>query len=209
MTVPKRRYSMTARAAKAQATRDRIRESAMAIYAERPIDDFTLENVARRAETTVQTVLRAFGSKEDLMLSALTAHVRSRIPAKPDKPGDVPAAVRAIFDIYETVGDLVIARLNDERRIPALKPKLDEGRTEHAQWVGRAFDPFIRGRSDVFEMLNALTDVYIWKLLRRDRGLDRHEAESIVTAMISCVLKETTDGKIAVAELVGRRKSAT
>lgn len=209
MTAPKRRYSMTARAAKAQATRDRIRESAAALYAERPIDEFTLENVARSAQTTVQTVLRAFGSKEDLMLSALTTHVRSQIPSKPATPGDVQTAVRAIFDIYETVGDLVIARLGDERRLPALKPKLDEGRTEHAQWVARAFEPFIHDRPNVFEMLNVLTDVYVWKLLRRDRGLGRQQAEAIVATMIDSVLKETTDGKDAVAELVGRRKSST
>jgi hypothetical protein len=59
MTVRKRRYTMTARATKAQETRDQIRESAIAIYCERPIGDFTLEDVARRAGTTVQTVLRA------------------------------------------------------------------------------------------------------------------------------------------------------
>ena len=62
---------MTARAAKADGTQERIVESAMAFYFERPIDDFTLDAVADRAETTVQTVLRAFGSKDDLLFAAL------------------------------------------------------------------------------------------------------------------------------------------
>jgi hypothetical protein len=54
MTVPKRRYTTTARATKAQERRERIGESAIAIYCERPSED-----VAPRAGTTVQTVLRA------------------------------------------------------------------------------------------------------------------------------------------------------
>ena len=206
MTAPKRRYSMTARATKAQATRDRICSAAASLYRERPVEDFTLEDVAHRAQTTVQTVLRAFGSKEDLMLAALTALVQSGTAIKPSRPGDVGAAVREIFDIYETVGDVVIARLGDERRMPALKPSLDEGRASHREWVAQAFAPFLRGDSDLFEMLNVLTDVYVWKLLRRDRGFDRAAAESIVFTMIASILKESTDGKDAVAELVGRRQ---
>jgi hypothetical protein len=67
----------------------------------------------------------------------------------------------------------------------------------------------IEGRPELFEMLNVLTDIYVWKLLRRDRGLDRTRAEAIVASMISAVLKEFSDGEHAVAELVGRRESAT
>lgn len=208
MTTPKRRYSMIARAAKAQATRDRIRESAMAIYCERPIEDFTLEDVARRAGTTVQTVLRAFGSKEELVLEALGALAASGVPARRTAPGDIPAAVRVIFDIYETIGDVQIARLADERRHPSLKPLLDEGRAGHRDWVEAAFAPYVQGRPDLFEMLNAVTDVYVWKVLRRDRGLDRAHAEAILTTMISALLKECTNGETVVAELVGRREPA-
>jgi|SRR5690242_9497096 len=199
MTTPKRRYSMTSRAAKAQATRDRIRESAMAIYRERPVEDFTLEDVAHRAQTTVQTVLRAYGSKEDLMLAALTGLVQSGAPTKPAKPGNVEAAVREIFDIYETVGDLVVARLGDERRLPALKASLDEGRAGHRDWVALAFAPYLCENPQLFEMLNVLTDVYVWKVLRRDRGLDRASAHSVVVTMISSVLKECSDGEAALA----------
>lgn len=199
MTVTKRRYDMTARAAKAQETRERIREAAMALYSDRPIEDFTLEDVARRANTTVQTVLRAFGSKEDLVLAALTGLHESGTLLKPTTPGDVAAAVRAHFDIYETVGDVVVARLGDERRIPALKPALEQGRAGHCEWVATVFAPQLRDNPELFEMLNVLTDVYVWKLLRRDRGLDRAAAESIVVNMIACVLKEASDEQSTLA----------
>ncbi|HEY8320450.1 MAG TPA: helix-turn-helix domain-containing protein [Candidatus Baltobacteraceae bacterium] len=184
----KRRYSMAGRAATAQATRERIRTAAAELYRERSIADFTLDDVARRAGTTVKTVLRAFGSKEDLVMAALTTLARSGIPTKPAVPGDVAAAVREIFDIYETVGDLVIARLSDERRLPALKASLDEGRAGHREWVARAFEPFIQADAGLLEMLDVITDVYVWKLLRRDRQLERAAAESIMLAMLRAVL---------------------
>lgn len=199
MKAPKRRYTMTARADKARETRERICAAAAELYRERAIEDFTLDDVARRARTTVQTVLRAFGSKEDLVLAALTSLVQSGTPMKPVQCADPADAVREIFDIYEAVGDVVIARLADERRLPALKSSLDEGRAGHAEWVARVFEPYTCENPQIFEMLNALTDVYIWKLLRRDRGLSRASAESVVTAMISCVLKECSDGKTALA----------
>lgn len=199
MAVIKRRYTMTSRAQKAQATRDRIRDAAMTLYRERSLEDFTLEDVARLAQTTVQTVLRAYGSKEDLVMAALTALMQKGTPAKPASTGDVADAVREIFDIYETIGDVVIARLADERRLPALKTKLEEGRAGHREWVAHVFAPYVRANSELFEMLNVMTDVYVWKLLRRDRGLNRSAAQSIMLNMISSALKGASDGESALA----------
>jgi AcrR family transcriptional regulator len=209
-----RSYVMTARAAKAAATRARIRASAMQLYRERAVEDFTLEEVAKRAETTVQTVLRAFGSKDRLVYAALEEMVAHGMPLKPTPPGDVPAAVTAHFEIYEGMGDLVIERLNDERRRPALKAGLDEGRKSHREGVKLAFAPQLEraggdARSQLLEILTVLTDVYVWKLLRRDRKLSRRAAEAIVCKMINGVTStEAAHGEDIVVELVGRRKSA-
>jgi len=107
----KRPYVMTARAAKAEATRARIRASAIELYSGGAIEEFTLDEVARRAGTTVQTILRTFGSKEDLLFSALEIMADSGVPLRTTAPGDIAEAVTAIFDVYETMGDFVIRRL--------------------------------------------------------------------------------------------------
>ena len=120
-----RPYLMTARAAKAEATRARIWAAAIKLYTDRPIEDFTLEEVAKRAETTVQTVLRAFGSKEKLVYEALDDMAAGGVALRQTPAGDVAEAVRAFHDIYEAMGDLVIQRLADEHRRPALKPSLE------------------------------------------------------------------------------------
>lgn len=204
---------MTARAAKAEATKTRIRTSAMALYCERPIADFTLEAVAARAGVAVRTILRAFPSKDALIYAALEEMAAGGVFLKPAPPGDVKAAVTAFFDIYESVGNFVIERLAEERRRPALKASLDQGRENHRDGVQTVFAPQLQrrhgaARTQLLTMLVTLTDVYVWKLLRRDMA--RAAAEAIVASMIvSVTAQEKSHGTDAVAELVGRRQPAT
>jgi len=192
MKKTKRPYVMTARTAKAAATKARIRASAVQLYCERPIEDFTLEQIAERAETTVQTVLRAFASKDKLIMAALEEMAARGVSLKPTPPGDVAAALRAIYDVYETSGDLIVQRLNDEQRRPGLKATLEQGREGHRVWVKTAFAQQIErhnggARAQLFNMLLVATDVYVWKLLRRDRNLSRPAAEAVVSRMITSV----------------------
>src|SRR6202034_2011449 len=195
----RRRYVMTARAAKTEATKARIRAAAVELYCNAPLKDFTLEAVAGRAETTVQTVLRTFGSKDELIYTALEDMAAGGVFLRPTEPGDVKgdvkAAVSSFFDIYESVGDLVMQRLNEERRRPALKPALDQGRENHRDGVKTVFAPQLEqlhgaARAQLLTMLVTLTDVYVWKLLRRDMGLSRPAAEAIVRNMILGVIKQ-------------------
>jgi AcrR family transcriptional regulator len=202
---------MTARAAKAEATKARIRACAMEVYLQEPIEDFTLEAVATRAGTTVQTVLRIFGSKDELVYTALEEMAAGGVFLRPAPPGDIKAAIAAIFDIYESVGDLVMQRLNEERRRPALKPSLDQGRENHRDGVKTVFAPQLdrlhgAARAHLLTILVVLTDIYVWKLLRRDMALSRAAAEAIVRQMILGVIQqEKADGTDPMVELVGRR----
>jgi AcrR family transcriptional regulator len=214
MKMAKRRYVMTARAAKTEATKARIRASAMEVYPQKPVEEFTLEAVASRAGTTVQTVLRIFGSKDELVYAALEEMAAGGVFLRPAPAGDLKAAVSAFFDIYESVGDLVMQQLNEERRRPALKPTLDQGREAHRDGVKMVFAPqleLLRGaaRAQLLTMLVIVTDVYVWKLLRRDMGLSRPAAEAIVRNMILGVTKqESANGTDSLAELVRRREPA-
>jgi len=211
----KRPYVMTARAAKAEATRARILTAAMELYTGRSIEDFTLDEAAALSETTVQTVLRVFGSKDQLIYAALGELAARGMSLKPTPPGDVDAAVTAIFDVYETMGDLVIQYLNDERRRPSLQPILQQGRENHRDWVKSVFAPLLKlqnggGRAQLLNILDVATDVYVWKLLRRDQALGRPAAEAIMRRLINGASNaEVADGKDPLAQLVGRRQPAS
>ncbi len=191
-----RAYDMSNRAAQAEATRERIRAAAVALYTERSLDGFTLDEVARRAEVTVQTVLRAYKSRDQLILAALTALATGGgVMKTPAVPGDIAGAVAVIFDLYEMVGDRVIQMLGDEPRVPGLKSDIDVGRQGHADWVDEAFAPQLQrcdqaARERIFNALMVASDVYAWKLLRRDQGLDRSTAEAVVRHIVAGIIRE-------------------
>ena len=186
----KRRYRMTARAQAAAATRARILDAATALFWEHPMLDMSLEDVARRAGVSLPTVIRHVGDKEGLFAagaereSARVNHQRNEAPV-----GDVPAAVRILFDHYEELGDAVLRLLADEDRVPGLRGLADRGRATHAQWCERVFAPVLTDlsgdeRARRLAEFIALTDVFVWKLLRRDRQLSRSEAELAMCEMI-------------------------
>ena len=190
----KRSYRLGARAESAAATRQRILDAAVALLRVKLRTDIRLVDVAARAGVSEMTVIRAFGSKVNLVQTALDT-VRNDIVAQrsePD-PGDVAGSVAALFDHYEHLGDLVIGNLALESSDPAIRRIVRMGREDHRRWVERQFGPQLAGRTKTErdEIANALVvacDVYTWKRLRRDVGLSRAKAQRIVLRLIEGVL---------------------
>ena len=184
---------MELRGKKAAATRERVLEVTQELFAAKSTE-FTLESVASTAGTSVQTVLRAFGNKEKLILEAVGSF-RATVPPRDELPRSVGEAVARLFDDYEVIGDRVIGMLAEEHRIPGLALVAAEGRERHRAWVEAAFAIQLAGcpsrvRRSVVPALLAATDVYVWKLLRRDLALDRREAQAAVERLIRGVLTD-------------------
>lgn len=181
---------MRARAEATAETGRRIVAAMLALFAEHPYDHITLDMVARHAGVTLQTVLRRFGSKDRLFVAA-GDDARARILAQRGEapPGDTPGAVRNLFDHYEEWGKSSLRLSQQEDRIPEVAVATREARKAHAAWVSRVFADALRRRRgharDVMRaQLVALTDVYVWKILRHDRGLSRKAAEHAVIELI-------------------------
>jgi AcrR family transcriptional regulator len=173
---------MAARAEAADRTRRAILDAAAQLASERFLDEISLDDVAARAGVAVRTVIRRFGSRANLVQAAIdaaNAQVSSRRDATP--PHDVADAVDALFDDYERWGDPLLMVLAQEQRHPELRPLLDDGRKMHRRWVERVFSP----RDELHAaQLVAVTDVYVWKLLRRDMKLSLPRAERAIRGMI-------------------------
>jgi len=106
--------------------------------------------------------------------------------------GDIRAAVRIIYDSYELTGDAVLRMLAEEDRIPAIHAMAESGRAWHRGWVQRTFAPLLavlRGAARERRLITLIvaTDLLVWKLLRREMGLDRATAERIVIEMITAM----------------------
>ncbi len=192
---PKRRYHGGIQAEVAALTHQRILDAMLALAEEQWLDQITLDQVAARAGVTVQTVIRHFGTKEHLFAAAgQEAHQRAKQQRDEAPVADIAGAVRNLMDHYEDVGRRVLRVLAQEERYPALKPLLDAGRTAHRSWVERTFAPFLAQheeptRAHLLAQLVAVTDVYIWKLLRHDNHLSTGQTERALQDMLTALLQ--------------------
>src|ERR1700728_1386076 len=191
-----RGYSMTVRDAKAATTRRRILEATRELFAA-PSGEFTLEMFSRAAGTSVQTVLRAYGNKESLLVEAIGS-ARPGQSVLVDPPPSAREAITQLLDDYEQVGDRAIRMLAEEHRIPGLAQVAQEGRADHRVWVSSSFGPQLAQHPDgereqIVVALLAATDVHVWKVLRRDFGLDRTATQSIVERLVRGVLTDQGD----------------
>ena len=183
-----KRYSMELRAAAAEATGERILAAAGEAFLERWYDDVTIAEVAKRAGVSGQTVINHFGGKEQL---AAAAHARigeqiTSLRYTPE-PGDVQGLMEALVEDYEHTGDAVVRLLALEEKVPSLQPVLALGRESHRRWVGEMF-----GAPELVPELVVATDVYSWKLLRRDQGLSRDETFASILKIVEALLERRT-----------------
>ncbi len=182
---------MRARAEGAARTHQAVLDATTALLGERPLDEVTLDAVAERAGVTVRTVIRRFGSREEL-LAATFQQVRELVVSqRMEAPvGDVPGAVRVLVEHYERWGRPVsLQLLAQEDRDPTVKALTDEARAIHREWVEHVFAPLLarrRGapRRRLLAELVAICDVYVWKVMRLDLGLSQAQTAAALEELL-------------------------
>lgn len=196
--VVKRSYVQGRRAEAARETGERIMEATVALFMESGAEP-TLDAVAARAGVAMQTVLRRYGSKEGLFAECL-ARGLSEVSAQRGAitPGDVPGAVRNLIEHYDEWGERSLRLLAMEGSGPTAAQVVASGRALHRDWVATAFAPQLEGRGAAerrrrLAQLVTVTDVYAWKLLRRDQGLSRAQTRLAITELVEAVLSATRE----------------
>lgn len=186
-----RTYTMTSRARSVDETRRRILTACVELHGEKLSADLGLDDIASRAGVSVQTVLRHFGSRAGLVDAAFE-HARVAVEDERRAPvGDVAAAIRAIVDHYELRGDAVLLMLAQEAKEELMRRITEHGRGIHRDWVAEVFAPQLTAAPDpeaLADLLVVATDVYAWKLLRRDRGLSRELTEQRMHQLVTALL---------------------
>jgi AcrR family transcriptional regulator len=171
-------------------TRIAILDATVALHFEVLAHTISLDLVAARAGTTVQTVLRHFGSREGL-LEAASERGRRLLSEERAAPAGEPAeAVRVIVAHYERRGDGVMMLLAGESSSELVGRLTSIGRRAHRAWVEGVFGCLLSEarREESIDLLVVATDVFTWKLLRRDRKLSRALTERRMLALVCAVL---------------------
>jgi AcrR family transcriptional regulator len=181
---------MAARAEGALETRARILEAAYELWRAEPYDDVSLERVAARAGVSKQTLIRHFGSKDQLVTATVDWQRPREEAARAAEPGDVEGAIAALVGRYELMGDANVRIAALEARVPAIRYLLEQGRESHRRWVERVFERFLPERGGAAHRRRvmafyAATDVMVWNLLRRDFGLSRKHTQAVMLDLVS------------------------
>lgn len=187
----RRPYRMGARAAAVEVTRTRVVEAAAALWRRRWYDDVTLQHVADEAGVSVQTIVNHFGGKDGLA-DAVAETVASQAALTREAPaGDVAAIVAVLFEDYERHGDANVLWTAQMDRVPAIARAAADARVRHRAWLERVFADRLPAqgpaREHALNLHYAATDVYLWKLWRRDLGLSREDAERAMRDLLTSI----------------------
>ncbi len=192
-----RSYTLGARADGVAATRDRITHAAERLFLDQRVEDVTLAAIATAAGVSHQTVLNHFGSKEGVVLGvAELLRDETTTTRGAARPGDVPGAVHALVDDYERMGDANVRWVASAEHMPTLAALLDEARAGHRNWIVAMFGDRLprdaAARTRAIHAVYAATDVFTWKLLRRDLHLDRAATEQTIVDLVVGILEGST-----------------
>jgi AcrR family transcriptional regulator len=188
-----RSYNQTGRAEAAAATGRRILDAFLKHLKETWYDEITLERIAEDAGVTVQTVIRRFGSKAGLLAEAIVAIKLQAKQRRAAESGNLDQLVKHLVHGYEATGDSVIRLLALEERHPVLHEQMELGRGWHRTWVRKAFAAELdklrpKERESALDALVIATDVYTWKLLRRDMARSIKATEATLRKIIRSTL---------------------
>ncbi|MBB6628217.1 TetR/AcrR family transcriptional regulator [Nocardioides sp. KIGAM211] len=184
-----RSYTMGARAQAVADTRRRILETLFDLGRERMFPDISLDDVAEAAGVSVQTILRHFTSRAGLYEATMDHAIAAVTEERRTPVGDVAAAVRVIVDHYEDRGQTALLMLAQESTDPQVAELTRRGRSMHRTWVQTVFAPYAGPRDPVIDLLVVATDVYTWKLLRRDRRYSRARTEQLMHRLTTSILE--------------------
>lgn len=193
-----RPYRQAARAEAMEATRRRIVAAFLGFARDCWLHEITLDAVAKEAGVTVQTVIRHYGGKDGLIEAAHQLFIKEIPERRAVPPGAVDQALAALVADYELTGDVVIRYLAQEDRYPALQRAMAYGRANHREWVEAVLAPWLSSLEKPahairLKALIAATDVYTWKLLRRDLGQTPSEVVAVMRELVRGLIDEPTD----------------
>ena len=191
-----RKYKMGVRAKAAETTSEEIIRVVGELWMKYSIHEITLHMVAQNAGVTVMTILRKYGSKEGLFEAAIRADTAGiQDVRKESQAGNIIQSISILMKEYEYAGPAVIRTLAVENDLPVAAKILKKGRELHKEWCKRIFAQYLPVSNDkeykiMLGSFYAATDIYKWKLLRKDLGYSEEETEKIFIKTVQGITKK-------------------
>lgn len=191
---PKRSYQMSKRAESSAQTALDIFAATAELWHEHAIGDITLEAIAERANVSVRTIIRRYGSKEGLFEACIQNNaVDMESHREKAEPGNVDDVIHCLLTDYEAHGDAMVRTLAVEEQLDIARRVLKAGRIYHREWCQRMFAPFLpekqtNGYEQELMAFVAATELYLWKLLRRDLNYDLKATQQTFKRLVNGII---------------------
>ncbi len=193
-----RPYKQVARAQAQERNRDALLDAAADEFYRGRWPSTSLEALATRAGVTKQTLLRHFGSKDRLLLQALSRGAAQVLEQRWSTPRDsVEGIVENLLEHYETWGERAL-RIGAWRTGPAFLARMSKlARQVHYEWVDFAFASWLEplaqeDRARRRAALIALCDVQTWWLLEHDLELGHAQVSATLVTAIKALIEPSS-----------------
>jgi len=139
---------------KKEQKRERLKQAAFDLFAERGFDDVTVDEVADRAEVSKSTLFRYFETKEDLLLVDARMHRDALLRALSDRPTDEPVLASLRYALQSLAADYQADRLRAVQRnriiaeSPALAARSLERQVAWEDGLAEVILPRLAGEAD-------------------------------------------------------------
>lgn len=198
-----RKYEMRNRAARQEATRQRIVEATVALHEEAGVIGTTISDIAARAEVERATVYRHFPDERSL-IAACTGHYNAQHPLPDPEPwGRIasPAqrlrtALREIYAYHRRTERMTARNMPDVQRLPVVQEVLAPVMAHWAQ----ARDVLVADWTTDPSRLSAVAAAVghaigfsTWQSLVREQGVGEGEAVEMMVTLVRCIADGDTD----------------
>jgi len=196
MNNKKHTYDNSKRLIDAENTKIEIIKAFGTLWSNYSIKDITLEKVAKEAGVTTKTILRKFESKEGLTnesLSYLAAEIETERTTT--KVGDIDDILKALLSNYEKMGEAAIRTINLESELEIARQIGAKGRALHRDWCIRMFASYLPNEKSIDYEIQltsfiAATEIYLWKLMRKDLKLSKEKTFSIFKNLVEGLINK-------------------
>jgi AcrR family transcriptional regulator len=175
-------------------TNQRILAAVKALTLDFWLDEITLFQIAEKANVSIQTLFRHFGSREQLIQHAvnlISADILSQ-HAIPDEVS-VQSIVSNLNEYYDLNGHFIIRLRSQAERLPEFEEFQAGWQNSHHRWIQNSFAIYLQAlttvsQNELADTLFGLTDVHFWYVYHHELRKSRKELNIIWVRILRSLL---------------------
>lgn len=189
-----RQYTQTTRHETTRARRRQMIEAVLALIERGSISEVTLQGVADEAGVSLKTIVRHFGSKEELLRQAMLEARGLEEEQRPLPVGDLDGVCRVLGKRYDEMAEFVYRMGDLELSYDWLSDWVQMARRSHLDWLAAAFEAWLPPegpeREDRLMCLFGATEIRSWWTLRERFGYDPARARAVMRRQLEALTSQ-------------------